>query len=437
VASFDVVVVGAGVLGLSTAAELARTGRRTLLVERGEEIAGETSAAWFRILHGGLRYLQRLDVVRHRKSIKARAHWLRCYPDLVQPLACLMPLYGRGLKRPWPLRAAFAIDALLASDRNAGIIAERRLPAGRVLDVAATRARYPAVPGAGLQGAALWHDAVVRDDRALVRALADEAAGAGAEIRTSTSVDGLVVEHGRVRELIGVDGWKARTSAVVNTAGPWSRELAARFDRDLPDLFRPSLAFNLLLDRPAPIDAGLAVQASRPNAPVLFVYPLDGFAFCGTWHLPWPTPVCRPEPDAAAVAAFLADLNDAIPGLAATPRHVRRVFAGLLPASRSDGTELADRPVLVDHAAHGGPAGLVSAVDVKFTTAPVLARRIVMALDRREKSKRRRSKPAAMATARTGRPADGAADGSGPSAEVMPPAAVPARDPDRGTRPPF
>ncbi|MGZ9112306.1 MAG: FAD-dependent oxidoreductase, partial [Rhodoplanes sp.] len=369
-AHFDVVVVGAGVLGLSTATELARTGRRTLLVERGEEIAGETSAAWFRILHGGLRYLQRLDVVRHRKSIKARAHWLRRYPDLVQPLACLMPLYGRGLKRPWPLRAAFAIDALLASDRNADVIAEHRLPAGRVLDVAATRARYPAVPGAGLQGAALWHDAVVRDDRALIRVLADEARAAGAEIRTSTTVDRLVVERGRVRGISGVDGWTARASAVINTAGPWSRDLAARFDRDLPGLFRPSLAFNLLLDRPAPLDAGLAVQASRPDTPVLFVYPLDGVAYCGTWHLPWSMPVCRPEPDAAAVEAFLADLNDAIPGLAATPRHVRRVFAGLLPASRSGGADLADRPVLVDHAAHGGPIGLVSAVDVKFTTAP-------------------------------------------------------------------
>ena len=55
------------------------------------------------------------------------------------------------------------------------------------------------------------------------------------------------------------------------TAGPWTRDLATRFDRDLPHLFRPSLAFNLLLDRPAPIDGGLAVQASRPDAPVLFV----------------------------------------------------------------------------------------------------------------------------------------------------------------------
>ena len=280
-ASFDAIVVGAGVLGIFTATELARTGRRTLLVERREEIAGETSAAWFRILHGGFRYLQRLNVVRHRKTIKARAHWLRCYPDLVQPLACLMPLYGRGLKRPLPLRAAFAIDALLAFDRNANVTAERRLPAGQVLDVTATRAHYPAVPGAGLQGAALWHDAVVRDDRALVRALADEAVAAGVTIRTSTSVDRLVVERDRVRGVLAIDGWTASAAAVINTAGPWSRDLAARFDRDLPDLFRPSLAFNLLLDRPAPIDGGLAVQASRRGAPVLFVYPLDGAAFCG------------------------------------------------------------------------------------------------------------------------------------------------------------
>ena len=417
-ANFDVIVVGAGVLGLCTAAELARTGRRTLLVERGEEIAGETSAAWFRILHGGLRYLQRLDVVRHRKSIKARAHWLRGYPDLVQPLACLMPLYGRGLKRPWPLRAAFALDALLASDRNAGVRSAYRLPPGRVLDVAATRARYPAVPGAGLQGAALWHDAVVRDDRALVRVLADEAMAAGAEIRTSTTVERLVVEGNRVRKLIGADGWTAGAAAVIYTAGPWSRELVARFDRDLPHLFRPSLAFKLLLDRPAPIDGGLAVQASRPNAPVLFVYPLDGLAYCGTWHLPWSMPASRPEPDAAAIEAFLADLNDAIPELAATPRHVRHIFAGLLPARRSGGADLTDRPVLVDHAARGGPTGLISAVDVKFTTAPVLAGRIVRMLDRREGWKPRRAQLSAMATA--GGATGSTPDDSGPPVRPKP-----------------
>lgn len=379
---YDVVVVGGGVLGLCTAAEAARSGRRTLLVERGPGLGGETSAAWFRLLHGGLRYLQRLDLVRHRKSIAARAHWLRRFPSLIEPLPCLMPLHGRGLKQPLPFRAAFALDALLAFDRNRDLPEERHLPRGRVLSAAQTRERFPAVRREGLQGGALWHDAVVRDAPALIDALAEEAAAAGAAIRTSCEVDRLDVENGRVRGL-GGEGWQERAGAVVLTAGPWSRGLAARFHREMEHLFRPSLAFNLLLDRKAPCDGGVAVQASRPGAPFLFLYPLDGGTYAGTWHLPWTGAVARPEPAPEAIGAFLADLNDAVPGLGADRRHVRRVMAGLLPATREGTADLADRPVLVDHGAEGGPMGLLSAVDVKFTTAPMLAARVVGLLDRR------------------------------------------------------
>lgn len=381
-ASRDAVVIGAGVLGLSTALELARNGRRTLLVERGETPGGETSAAWFRILHGGLRYLQRLDLVRHRQSIAARAEWLRRYPEETAPLPCLMPLYGRGLKRPAAFRAAFALDALLAFDRNRGIQADRHLPAGRVLDRAQTRDRYPAVPTAGLEGAALWHDAIVPDDRALMARLAAEATAAGVEIRTHTEVVRLETGDGRVQGIVAADGWRVGTDAAIVTAGPWTRGLAAAFDRDVPALFRPSLAFNLLLDRLPPVAGGLAVQAARADAPVLFVYPLDGGTFCGTWHRPWPGKVQRPVPDAAEIRAFLADLDSAIPSLGAGEKHIRRVFAGLLPAARDGTAELADRPVLIDHGASGGPRGLLSATDVKFTTAPALARRIRQRLDR-------------------------------------------------------
>jgi glycerol-3-phosphate dehydrogenase len=116
--SFDLAVIGGGVVGLCLAFEAARAGRSVVLLEREADLAQRTSANWFRILHGGLRYLQSLDLVRHRESVRARQEWLRVFPDLVEPLPCLMPLTGRGLKRPALFQAAFALDAALAHWRN-------------------------------------------------------------------------------------------------------------------------------------------------------------------------------------------------------------------------------------------------------------------------------------------------------------------------------
>jgi len=375
---FDLVVIGGGVAGLCLAYEAARAGRRVVLLEREATLAARTSANWFRILHGGLRYLQSLDLVRHRESVLARREWLRDFPDLIEPLPCLMPLVGRGLKRPWAFRAAFALDAALARGRNRGLRPDRHLAAGRVLAAAELRRLLPPFDRPGLEGAALWEDAVARDAPALAAALAKRAQAAGAELRTGVTVAEILVEGGRVMGVRTADGARVLAAVVVNATGPWSDLTLAH----LPsirrrDLFRPSLAFNLVLDRPPPFDGALAVQASRPNAPILFVYPLNGRIFAGTWHAAWRDGPDQVEPPAAAIAAFIADLADAMPWLDLREDAVHAVHAGLLPVSRPGSTNLTGRPLIVDHGREGGPAGLHSIAAIKFTTAPMLARKIL------------------------------------------------------------
>ena len=56
-------------------------------------------------------------------------------------------------------------------------------------------------------------------------------------------------------------------------------------------------------------------------------------------------------------------------GLDATPGDVLQVYAGLLPANAATTTDLANRSVIHDHGAVGGPKGLFSVSGVKFTTA--------------------------------------------------------------------
>ena len=69
--SFDLVIIGAGIHGVAAALAAARGGHRALVLER-YDFGGATSWNSLRVLHGGLRYLQSLDLRLFRESGLAR-----------------------------------------------------------------------------------------------------------------------------------------------------------------------------------------------------------------------------------------------------------------------------------------------------------------------------------------------------------------------------
>ena len=158
--TYDLTVIGGGVYGIALCLEASRRGLTTLLVERGD-FGSETSWNSLRILHGGLRYLQTLDLVRFKESVTARQWWIRTYPELVQPLACVMPLYGRGLKRPAVLRLALAANHLLSASRDDGVPSERHLGAGGVISTSELEEMFASLDLTGAKGGALWYDAMM------------------------------------------------------------------------------------------------------------------------------------------------------------------------------------------------------------------------------------------------------------------------------------
>ena len=69
--TFDVLVVGGGIYGLTIAYDAAQRGLSVALIER-DDFGSGTSFNHLRTIHGGLRYLQTLDI-RARARIDARA----------------------------------------------------------------------------------------------------------------------------------------------------------------------------------------------------------------------------------------------------------------------------------------------------------------------------------------------------------------------------
>jgi glycerol-3-phosphate dehydrogenase len=376
-ANHDLIVIGGGIYGIALALEAARRGLGALLVERAD-YGGATSWSNLRILHGGLRYLQSLDLVRFYESVGERRWFLRHFPDLVRPLPCLMPLYGRGLKRPAVFRTALVLNDILSWRRSAGVTTSMHLPAGRLTGAAETSALFPAVERQGLQGGALWHDAVMLSPERIAIEMLRWACACGASALNYVEATGLLVEGGAVCGIIAHDRvggreLRLRAGTVINAAGPWSRDLARRMGSDLPALFRPALAFNVLLDRPPLAEVAIAVEPARAAAPTYFCLPWKGLLLAGTSYAAMPEGNLEATASPAQVAAFLADLNAAVPGLEAKPHDVLQVYAGLLPARSAGTIDLASREVIHDHGAAGGPRGLLSVSGVKFTTARLVA----------------------------------------------------------------
>lgn len=377
--AFDWLIVGGGAYGVALLFEAARRGRRALLLE-AEDFGGETSWHSLRILHGGFRYLQTLDLGRFRQSMAERRWFLRHFPDLAAPLDCLLPLYGEGLRRPPVFRLALPLDALLSLDRNAGVEPSRHLRAGRVLSREATLGLVPGLRADRLQGAAFWQDgAMARSEALLVEWLRWAVALGGAALNRMR-VRRITVEGGRASGVVASDGVGGgevsfRAGAVVNAAGPWSRALAAGVDRDRPALFHGSLAFNLLLDR-APVSGDVAVAVEPGDVGTLFLHPHQGRILVGTRHLAHPGPLTLPasaQVPEAAINGVLEALNRSLRGFDVGLSDVVEVRAGYLPATAPGLPTQAKRPVIVDHGADGGPIGLHSVSGVKWTTARAVA----------------------------------------------------------------
>ena len=387
--TYDLIIVGGGAYGSALAMESARRGLRALLLEQAD-FGGATTWNSLRFVHGGLRYLQSFDLTRFRESVRERTWHLRTFPELVHPRGCLMPLYGDGLHRPVFLRFALLLNEWLSRGRNDGVRADRAILAGRMLSAKETAERFPLVNRHGLLGGAVWYDGCLPDSQRLIIELLRWASALGASCLNYVKATRLLLDRQKTTGVIGTDAvtgeaYEFRAPQVVNCAGPWCREVAASFDRDVPHLFPFSIAFNVLLARDLRCSYALALRPRVSGAQTYFLHAWKGMTLAGTDHI-----ACHGRrqgcgPRAKDVEDLLRRLNLAMPGFDLAPGDVLRVHWGWQPARRSGSGEVATRPVLFDHGASGGPDGLLSVSGVKHTTARLVAQRVVDQIDARHR----------------------------------------------------
>jgi len=232
--SFDVLVIGGGIGAACAAWDAALRGLSVALVERLDFGAG-TSAQSFKMLHGGIRYLQHLDIVRLRESCGERGAFLRIAPHLTRPLPIVVPTYGFGMQSRWLFGAALVLLELGSFDRNRLTRdPKRHIPHGYLMSAEQVVARFPHVERAGLTGAGVFYDGQIINPPRAVLAVVRAAARAGAVVANYCEAQQLLLQDGRVMgarvtDLLHGATFDLRARVTVNATGPFAPSLAKRF----------------------------------------------------------------------------------------------------------------------------------------------------------------------------------------------------------------
>lgn len=239
----DVVVVGGGIMGLTSAYELARVGQRVLLVERAELGAGSTSKA-----AGGLR-IQFSDESNILLGARSLESYVRMQEERHHALDLLRTGYLFLLSDPADL-ARFERDVALQNSLG--------LPT-RFLTVAEAVDLSPVVSPDGLIAAVFNPLDAHCTPEAAVGAYAHEARRAGAALWTRAELVDIEVTAGRVSGVhVAADGLggprevRIGTDHVVCAAGVWSPAVGAMVGLDLP--IRP-LRRQVIVTEPVGFDA--------------------------------------------------------------------------------------------------------------------------------------------------------------------------------------
>ena len=375
-APLDILVVGGGSTGVGAAFDAATRGLDVGIVEARDWASG-TSSRSSRLMHGGLRYLEMLDVKLVYEALRERDLLLtQTAPHLVRPLRFVFPFFHKVIDRGFIGAGVTMYDAMQSLGRR------RAMGAHRHLSRRSMAATFPSLDDEKIVGAVEYADAQF-DDARLAMMLVRSAVDHGAVAANYTAVTGYLrgddgrVQGVRVREETSGEEFDVHARAVILAGGVWTQEQQelAGADGGLEVLASKGAHITVPRDR-IRADAATGV-ITKTEKSVLFLIPWDEYWVIGTTDTPWAEDVAHPAATADDIDYILEHAN-AVLKEDLTRDDVVATYAGLRPLLQPvTGSDGGSTKISREHTVTEVAPGLTAVAGGKWTTYRAMAEDVV------------------------------------------------------------
>ena len=360
---WEFIIIGGGATGLGIAVDAATRGYSTLLLEQSD-FAKATSARSTKLVHGGVRYLQKGDVALVREALRERGYLRRNAPHLVKNQRFIIGNYKWWEKPFYTLGLTF-YDLL-----SGGMSLGRSLPMSRTRVIKS----IPQIVRTNLKGGVVYHDGQFDDSRLAIN-LMQTAVENGAKvinyvkvIQLLKSADGQVSGIVARDELEGVN-FTVDGKCVINATGIFVDDVIRMDNPEEKPLVRPSQGVHLVVDKSFLGGDDAIMIPKTSDGRVMFGVPWHNRVILGTTDIPVKEFVLEPKALDEEVDFILETAGRY---LEKKPQRsdVLCVFAGLRPlaAPKHESEDAKTKEISRSHKLLVSPSGLITITGGKWTT---------------------------------------------------------------------
>jgi glycerol-3-phosphate dehydrogenase len=366
---FDVVVIGAGILGAGVARDAALRGLNVALIDKGDFASG-TSSRSSKLIHGGFRYLEQKAFGLVAESCRERGILREIAPHLVKPQPFLLPVYEGNPRSLGKMRWGMRLYDLMARYRN--------VARHRVLSPERALMKEPMLGRTGLRGAILFYDCQEDDARFCLENI-HHASDSGAVCANYCELTGFVTQGdrllaGKVMDRLGMDKFEIRARTFINAAGPWVERVANL--TALPGesiVLSPTKGVHLVLPKLTE-QHGIFFQARRDRR-FLFVIPYAGHSLVGTTDTDYTGNADDARAEPRDVEYLIDETRALMPRAEINMTDVITTTAGVRTLLKAEGIQPSARSREHRIARHG--QNLLSVAGGKYTTYRAIAEEVV------------------------------------------------------------
>ena len=362
---WDMVVIGGGATGLGVAVDAASRGYSVALFEM-DDFAKSTSSRSTKLVHGGVRYLQKGDVMLVLEALRERGRMKANAPHLVKDQSFLISNY-----RNWDNFLYFFW--LLFYDMLSFGFGYGR---SRFVRAKTVMKYIPTSVEKGLKGGIVYHDGQFDDSRMAI-SLAQTCVDNGGVALNKMKVKSIIHTDGKasgvvVEDLLTGEEYSVKARSVVNAGGVFVDDVMKMDSSSHTKMIVPSQGVHLVLDMKF-LQSDYAIMVPKTSdGRVLFAVPWHNKVVVGTTDIVRPTPESEPVPLQEEID-FILNTASLYMNPAPTRADIQSVFAGQRPLAAPKKEGKSSKEISRGHKLFTSESGMVTITGGKWTSYRLMA----------------------------------------------------------------